>query len=162
TKKNILLFVVPLIAFIVILGVNTLAGNDMTPLYYYIFCVLIQIAMFYISKDRPAITLLVFGLFGVLAMLVGLFTTGTVAIYAFLAGGLACSIMWPSIFSLALMGLGKYTAQGSSFLVMMSLGGGVIPPIQGRLADIIGIHSSYIIPVFCFGYLTLFAFLVKS
>lgn len=162
TKKNILLFIVPLIAFTVILGVNTLAGNDMTPLYYYIFCVLIQIAMFYISKDRPAITLLVFGLFGILAMLVGLFTTGPVAIYAFLAGGLACSIMWPSIFSLALMGLGKYTAQGSAFLVMMILGGGIIPPIQGKLADIIGIHSSYIIPVFCFGYLTLFAFLVKS
>ena len=162
TKKNIMLFIVPLIAFTVIIGVNTLAGNDMSPLYYYIFCVLIQIAMFYISKDRPAITLLVFGLFGVIAILVGLLTTGTIAIYAFLAGGLACSIMWPSIFSLALMGLGKYTAQGSAFLVMMILGGGIIPPIQGKLADIIGIHNSYIIPVFCFVYLALFAFLVKS
>ena len=162
TKKSLLLIIIPLIAFTIIIGVNTLASKDMTPLYYYVVCVFIQIALFFLSKDRPATTLMIFGLFGVLAMIVGLMTEGTVAIYAFLAGGLACSIMWPSIFSLALMGLGKYTAQGSAFLVMMILGGGIIPPIQGKLADIIGIHNSYIIPVFCFIYLTLFALLVKS
>ena len=162
TKKRLLLILVPLVAFTVIIAVNTLASKDMTPLYFYVICVFIQIAMFFISRDRPAMTLFVFGLFGIAAMLVGLFTHGTVAIYAFLAGGLACSIMWPSIFSLSLMGLGKYTAQGSAFLVMMILGGGIIPPIQGKLADIIGIHNSYIIPVLCFVYLTIFAFWVKS
>lgn len=161
-KKNMLLIVMPLLAFSVIIIVNILAGKDMTPLYYYVFCVFIQIIMFFISKDRPAITLMIFGIFGVAAMIVGLMTEGTTAIYAFLAGGLACSIMWPSIFALSLMGLGKYTAQGSAFLVMMILGGGIIPPIQGKLADIIGIHQSYIIPVLCFVYLTIFAILVKS
>lgn len=94
-------------------------------------------------------------------MTVGLLTTGTVAIYAFLAGGLACSIMWPAIFSLSIIGLGKYTAQGSAFLVMMILGGGIIPPIQGKLSDLIGIHTSYIIPLFCFLYLIGFAIMVK-
>ena len=94
-------------------------------------------------------------------MLIGLFTTGTVAIYAFLSGGLACSIMWPSIFSLSILGLGKYASQGSAFLVMMILGGGIIPPIQGKLSDIIGIHQSYIIAVVCFAYLALFAVLAK-
>lgn len=161
-KRNLLLIIVPLGAFLVILFVNSLAGSNMKPLYYYLICVLIQISMFFISKDRPAMTLFVFGLFGVVAMLVGLMSEGMVAIYAFLAGGLACSIMWPSIFSLALMGLGKYTAQGSAFLVMMILGGGIIPPIQGKVADIIGIHNSYIIPVFCFIYLAVFALVVKS
>ncbi len=162
SKKQIALILVPLIAFSVIIGVNTLAQQDMTPLYYYIICVFVQIVMFFISKDRPAVTLFLFGLMGIASMLIGLFSEGTVAIYAFLAGGLACSIMWPSIFSLSLMGLGKYTAQGSAFLVMMILGGGIIPPIQGKLADIIGIHSSYIIPVMCFAYLTIFALWVKS
>lgn len=161
-KKKILLIIVPLIAFTVIIAVNTIAGKDMRPLYYYIICVLIQIVMFFISKDRPAMTLFIFGIFGTAAMVIGLMTQGNLAIYAFLAGGLACSIMWPSIFSLALMGLGKYTAQGSAFLVMMILGGGIIPPIQGKLADIIGIHSSYIVPVLCFVYLTIFALVVKS
>jgi len=162
SKKTIALVIVPLIAFGIILGVNILSGKDMKPLYYYVFCVLIQIGAFFLSKDKPARTLTIFGTFGVLAMLIGLFSTGTVAIYAFLAGGLACSIMWPSIFSLSIIGLGKYTSQGSAFLVMMILGGGIIPPIQGKLSDIIGIHQSYIIAVVCFAYLTLFAILVKG
>lgn len=162
SKKTIALIIVPLIAFGIILGVNILSGKDMKPLYYYVVCVLIQIGAFFLSKDKPARTLMIFGSFGIVAMLIGLFTTGTVAIYAFLAGGLACSIMWPSIFSLSIIGLGKYTSQGSAFLIMMILGGGIIPPIQGKLSDIIGIHQSYIIAVVCFAYLTLFAVLVKG
>jgi FHS family L-fucose permease-like MFS transporter len=161
-KKTIALIIVPLVAFGIILGVNILSGKDMKPLYYYIVCVIVQIIAFFLSKDKPARTLTIFGTFGVIAMLIGLFSTGTVAIYAFLAGGLACSIMWPSIFSLSIIGLGKYTSQGSAFLVMMILGGGIIPPIQGKLSDIIGIHQSYIIAVVCFAYLTLFAILVKG
>ncbi|RAR48887.1 MFS transporter [Flavobacterium lacus] len=161
-KKTIALIVIPLIAFAVILIVNIIADKDMSPLYYYIFCVFIQIIAFFICKDKPARTLTVFGLMGIIAMVIGLTTEGMVAIYAFLAGGLACSIMWPAIFSLSVIGLGKYTAQGSAFLVMMILGGGIIPPLQGKLSDIIGIHNSYIIPVLCFGYLTLFAVLVKG
>jgi MFS transporter, FHS family, L-fucose permease len=162
TTKAILQFVVPLIAFLILIGINTLAQYDMSPLYYYVVCVLIQIAAFYISKDKPARTLLIFSLLGILAMVIGLLTKGTVAIYAFLSGGLVCSIMWPSIFSLSIAGLGKYTSQGSAFLIMMILGGGIIPPIQGKLADIIGIHQSYIIAAVCFGYLAFFAFVVKG
>ncbi len=161
-KKAIALILIPLLAFSVIIGVNTIAQKDMTPLYYYVFCVLIQIAAFFYCKDKPAKTLLVFAVLGMIAMVIGLMTEGTVAIYAFLAGGLACSIMWPAIFSLSIIGLGKYTAQGSAFLVMMILGGGIIPPIQGKLSDIIGIHSSYIITVVCFAYLAIFALAVKS
>ena len=162
SKKTIALIVVPLIAFAVILGVNIISGKDMKPLYYYVVCIFVQIIAFFLSKDKPARTLMIFGSFGILAMLIGLFSTGTVAIYAFLAGGLACSIMWPAIFSLSIIGLGKYTSQGSAFLVMMILGGGIIPPIQGKLSDIIGIHQSYIVAVVCFAYLTLFAILVKG
>ena len=162
TNKTIALIIIPLIAFALILGVNILSGKDMKPLYYYVFCVLVQIGAFFLSKDKPARTLMIFGSFGMLAMLIGLFSSGTIAIYAFLAGGLACSIMWPAIFSLSIIGLGKYTSQGSAFLIMMILGGGIIPPIQGKLSDIIGIHQSYIITVVCFAYLTLFAFLVKG
>jgi MFS transporter, FHS family, L-fucose permease len=162
TNKMLALVVIPLIAFGIILIVNILSGKDMKPLYYYIVCVLVQIGAFFLSKDKPARTLMIFGSFGIIAMLIGLFSSGTVAIYAFLAGGLACSIMWPAIFTLSVLGLGKYTSQGSAFLIMMILGGGIIPPIQGKLSDIIGIHQSYIIAVVCFAYLTLFAILVKG
>ena len=164
TKKMIALVVVPLIAFAVIIGVNTLANKDMTPLYYYVFCVFIQIIAMFLSKDKPARTLLIFAILGVVAIAIGLMTEGTIAIYAILAGGLACSIMWPAIFSLALLGLGKYTAQGSAFLVMMILGGGIIPPIQGKLSDIdgVGIQMSYVIPMLCFAYLVYYAVAVKG
>jgi FHS family L-fucose permease-like MFS transporter len=103
-------------------------------------------------------------LLGMAAMLVGIFSTGTIAIYAFLSGGLFCSIMWPGIFALSIAGLGKHTSQGSAFLIMMILGGAIIPPIQGKLADIqdIGVHNSYWIAVFCFVYLAAFAVVVKG
>lgn len=161
-SKKLALILVPIIAFGVIIAVNTLSGSDMKPLYFYIVCVLVQIVAFFISNDKPARTLMVFGTLGVAAMLIGLFSSGTVAIYAFLSGGLACSIMWPSIFSLSIIGLGKYTSQGSAFLIMMILGGGIIPPLQGKLSDLIGIHQSYIVAALCFAYLTLFALLVKG
>ncbi|MEJ7911934.1 MAG: MFS transporter, partial [Chitinophagaceae bacterium] len=135
TTKQILRFVVPLVAFIVIILIGSLAKYDMSPLYYFVVCVLVQIVAFYISKDKPAKTLLIFSLLGALGMVVGIMTTGKVAIYAFLSGGLFCSIMWPAIFSLSIAGLGKYTTQGAAFLIMMILGGGIIPPIQGKLAD---------------------------
>jgi FHS family L-fucose permease-like MFS transporter len=160
--KVILQIIVPLIAFGIILGVNTLAAYNMEKLYWYVVCVIIQIVAFYFSHSKPAKTLMTFGALGVIAMIIGTQTNGTVATYAFLSGGLFCSIMWPCIFSLAIAGLGKYTTQGSAFLIMMILGGGIIPPIQGKLADVIGIHQSYWVPVICFGYLTFFAIAVKS
>lgn len=162
SKNKQLLFtiILPLIAFGIILTANILAEYNMTHFYAFIICVFIQILLIIITKNAPAKTLLAFSVFGIIALITGLTTTGTVAIYAFLCGGLACSIMWPAIYNLSLMGLGKYTAQGSAFLVMMILGGGIIPPIQGKVADIIGIHSSYIISLICFVYLLIFAFVV--
>jgi FHS family L-fucose permease-like MFS transporter len=160
--KVLLQIIVPLIAFLILIGVGTMAKYNMEPMFYYVICVLIQVAAFYVSNDRPGRTLMIFGFLGVLAMLIGIHTTGTVATYAFLSGGLCCSIMWPCIFSLSIAGLGKYTPQGSAFLIMMILGGGIIPPIQGKLADVIGIHQSYWVPVACFAYLAFFAIIVKK
>ncbi|MEN9298135.1 MAG: hypothetical protein RLZZ429_448 [Bacteroidota bacterium] len=172
STHKVMTFVVPLIAFGIVIGANSVAQYDMTPLYWYIICVLIQIGAFYISKDKPARTLLIFSVLGVTAMAIGIFTKGTVATYAFLSGGLCCSIMWPCIFSLSIAGLGKYTTQGSAFLIMMILGGGIIPPIQGKMADYLqssnantagyGIHQSYWVCLLCFAYLVFFAIVVKG
>jgi FHS family L-fucose permease-like MFS transporter len=159
--KKLLKFAVPLLALGVVLLFTYLAGHDVAPLKWYVLCVLVQIGAAYISNDNPARTLLYFGIFGMIALTVGTLATGMVAVYSILCGGLACSIMWPSIFTLSIAGLGKYTSQGSAFLIMMILGGSIIPPIQGKLADVIGIHPSYGIAVICFGYLTWFAFKVK-
>ncbi len=162
STKSILKIIAPFVAFGVVIGLTSIAGHNVAPLYWYILCVAVQMLAAYLSKDKPAKTLLYFGLMGIVAMLVGIFSSGTVAIYAFLSGGLACSIMWPSIFTLSIAGLGKYTTQGAAFLIMMILGGGIIPPIQGKLADVVGIHQSFFVPVLCFVYLTAFAVLAKN
>lgn len=160
--KQILRFIVPLIAFGLVLGFTRLAGYNVSPLYWYILCVVIQIIAFFVTNDKPALTLGVFGILGIAAMLVGLMSTGLIAVYAFLSAGLFCSIMWPAIFSLSLAGLGKYQSQGSAFLVMMILGGAIIPPIQGKLSDVIGIQESFIVGAVCFAYLAFFALYVRS
>jgi FHS family L-fucose permease-like MFS transporter len=162
STKNILTLVVPFVAFGIVLLVNRATGVDVSHLYIYAVSIAVMIAAFYIGQQKPVRTLVSLGVLGMIFMLVGLFTTGTVALFAFISGGLCCSIMWPSIFSLAITGLGKYTGQGSAFLIMMILGGAIIPPVHGLLADTIGIHHSYIVPVIGFGYIVFFAWKVRQ
>jgi len=165
STKVILTIIVPFIAFGVVLLVNKLSGQDVSNLYIYGVCVSVLIVGFFIGQQKPVRTLTLFGILGVITIVIGLLTTGKVGLFALISGGLCCSIMWPSIFALAIAGLGKYTSQGSAFLIMMILGGSIIPPIQGVLADtnqnsvngMSGIHLSYIVPVIGFAYLAFFA-----
>lgn len=160
--KTLLKFTVPLIAFAIILIISKLSGYEVDNLYWYIGCVVVQILAMYVANDKPALSLTIFGALGVLSLLVGLTATGDVAIYGLLSAGLFCSIMWPCIFSLSLAGLGKYQGQGSSLLVMMILGGALIPPLQGKLSDLIGIQESFVIGAFCFAYILFFAIYVNQ
>ena len=162
STRKLLTFVVPFVAFGLILGVNYYSGNAIADLVPYAICIVVAVTAFFLGNEKPAKTLLLFAGIGILGMLIGLFTSGNIALFAFISGGLACSIMWPSIFSLSISGLGKYTSQGGSFLIMMILGGAIIPPIQGKVADSMGIHVSYFIPVLCFAYLAFFAIKAKS
>jgi FHS family L-fucose permease-like MFS transporter len=157
TMKNLLTIVVPFFAFGVVLLVNYISGAHISELVIYALCVVLLVAGFLVGQQKPVRTLTLFGVLGVITMIIGLLTTGRLGLLAFISGGLCCSIMWPSIFALSIAGLGKYTSQGSAFLIMMILGGSIIPPVQGILADTSGIHFSYIIPVLCFSYLTFFA-----
>lgn len=157
TTKTILTIVVPFVAFAIVLLVNSIKTPDISNLYIYGVCVGILVVGFFVGQQKPVRTLTVFGILGVITIIIGLITTGRVGLFALISGGLCCSIMWPSIFALSIAGLGKYTGQGSSFLIMMILGGSIIPPLQGVLADTSGIHLSYIIPVIGFAYLAFFA-----
>jgi len=162
--KKWLLIIVPYLALAVVLSANRLAGTifSTNEILFFAICIAVQIGGFFLAKDNAVKTLKIFSLFGVLAMIIGLSTTGNVALFAFLSGGLFCSIMWPCIFTLSIAGLGKYTSQGSAFLIMMILGGAIIPPLQGKLADVFGIQPSYIVAALCFGYLLFYAFRTKS
>ena len=72
---------------------------------------------------------------------------------AILLIGLCNSIMFPTIFSLSLSGLGSLTSQGSGILCLAIVGGAIVPLAQGFLADEIGVHTAFILPMFCYLYI---------
>jgi FHS family L-fucose permease-like MFS transporter len=67
------------------------------------------------------------------------------------------SIMFPTIFSLSIRGLGAKTKLGSSLVIMGIVGGAIFPPIMGRISDLTNIQTSYLVPVICFVYIGYFA-----
>jgi FHS family L-fucose permease-like MFS transporter len=79
-----------------------------------------------------------------------IFSTGHTAMWALLAVGLCNSIMFPTIFALALEGLGEHTSQGSGVLCMAIVGGALVPELQGVLADSIGLSASFMAPLLCY------------
>jgi hypothetical protein len=142
--------------------VNAIAKNDLSPFYVYGFIILILIIADIISKGNPARMLMLFSVLGIIALFTGMATDGLISVYAFTSVGLFCSTLWPCIFTLAISGLGKHTSQGSSFLIMMIMGGGIISWLQGFVADNTNIHFSYIIGVICFAYLAFYAIVVTK
>ncbi|MDX1956138.1 MAG: sugar MFS transporter [Chitinophagaceae bacterium] len=163
TWKSILTVIVPFVAFGIYMLINYLRGvNVFEEMLPYSICILVMIVTYFISQDKPAKMQLIYSILGGIAMLIGIFTSGKISLFALISGGLFCSVMWPCIFNLAVAGLGKYTSQGSAFLIMMILGGAVIPPLQGAIADKIGIQESYWVAFACFVYLGWFAIRVKS
>lgn len=171
SAKKLAFILVPYLAFLVVLLANIIGGisaenkfpvEHIYPILPYALVIAVQIFGFFLGQEKPAKTLMIFGLLGMLAMIIGMYTTGNISVFAFVSGGLFCSVIWPSIFSLATQGLGKFTSQGSAFLIMMILGGAFIPPLQGKIADMFGINNSYWIPVICFAYLTFFAVKTKE
>lgn len=155
-------FLAPYLAFGVFLLVNKIAGHDLQPFYIYALIILVLIVADYMSKGSPVRMLLIFSFIGIIATATGMATSGMVSVYAFTSVGLFCSTLWPCIFTLAISGLGKHTSQGSSFLIMMIMGGGFVSVAQGYLADITSIHYSYVVGIICFAYLAFYAVRVKQ
>lgn len=160
--KKMLRFLAPYLAFGVFLLVNAIAQHDLQPFYVYSAVILVMIAADIASKGNPARMLLIFSCLGILALLIGMASTGMISVYAFTSVGLFCSTLWPCIFALAINGLGKHTNQGSGFLIMMIMGGGIVSWLQGYLADYTSIHFSYIVGVLCFAYLAFYAIRVTG
>jgi FHS family L-fucose permease-like MFS transporter len=161
--KKILSFLLPYLAFAVFLFVNKIANHDLTPFYLYAFIIIVMIAANIISKGNPAHQLIIFSSCAIAALLFGIFADGMASVYAFISVGLFCSTLWPCIFALAIAGLGSRTNEGSSFLIMMIMGGGFISLLQGWLAkeNLLGIQWSYLVGVLCFVYLAFYGYRAK-
>jgi FHS family L-fucose permease-like MFS transporter len=160
--QKILRFIAPYLAFGIFLIVNAIAKHDLAPFYVYALIILVLIIADVASKGNPARMLLIFSCVGITALLLGMSTSGMVSVYAFTSVGLFCSTLWPCIFTLAVSGLGKHTSQGSSFLIMMIMGGGIISWIQGYVSEFTGIQYSYVVGILCFSYLVFYAWKVSG
>lgn len=88
-----------------------------------------------------------------LLVLITIISTGHVAMWTILAVGLFNSIMFPTIFSLAVSSLGRHTGQGSGILCSAIVGGAILPVVQGLFADRIGIQQAFFIPLICYFYI---------
>ncbi len=162
--RRMLNFLMPYIAFSVFLVINTIGNHDITPFYVYGFVIIALIAGDIASKGNPARQLLIFSCLGIIALMIGILSSGMISVFAFISVGLFCSTLWPCIFTLAISGLGRHTNEGSSFLIMMIMGAGIISLLQGALSsnDLLGIQWSYLVGVVCFSYLAFYAWKVRS
>lgn len=107
---------------------------------------------------KPSLVLMTFAGLAVLMIAISISTTGLVAMWSVLLIGLFNSIMFPTIFTLTLDGLGDLKPQASGLLCMAIVGGAVIPITFGALADTVGFGGAFILPLLCYAYIGYFAF----
>jgi FHS family L-fucose permease-like MFS transporter len=105
----------------------------------------------------PRKVLTVHALACALLVVATMLVSGHAALWTILAVGLFNSVMFPTIFTLAIDGLGEHTGQGSGILCMAIVGGAIVPLVQGLVADRVGIHHSFVVPVLCYGYIAWYA-----
>lgn len=105
------------------------------------------------QKIQPGTALAFNAVTAAVLVLMTMLGSGYVAMWTILAVGLFNSIMFPTIFSLAVSGLGRHTGQGSGILCAAIVGGAVLPVVQGLFADWIGIQQAFFIPVLCYCYI---------
>jgi MFS transporter, FHS family, L-fucose permease len=162
-KKNIyaaLVFVLALVLALYVtkeyqnLATFTLSGLGKT--LTFLALVAVNFIAFNLGKQKPGRTLAILAFAAASLVVISMLTSGQFAMWSILAVGLFNSIMFPTIFTLAIAGLGKHTGQGSGILCTAIVGGAIIPLLQGLLADNIGIHHAFILPVLCYMYIAFY------
>ena len=163
-KNNVLKYgvmtLVALATFGVLLGINYLLHPDtfspVAMLPYLIFIV-INIFAFIVGHSESTRLIAVFAGVNIIFLAAAMYLGGYSTLWFLIATGLFNSVMWANIFSAAIANLGQYKAQGSSLLVMAILGGALLPPLQGLVADSLGgYHLSFFIPALAYAYLIFF------
>jgi FHS family L-fucose permease-like MFS transporter len=149
--KHILMALVPVVAFVTIW---LLSGRE-NALHYGAALAVLLVA-FYLGEASAHRMLALFSAVIIGLLLTSMCTEGETAKWSILGVGLFCSVMWSNIFSLAIEGLGTLKSQASSLLVMAILGGALLPPLQGIIADHCGIQTSFVVPMLAFAYIAFY------
>ncbi|MEO8614610.1 MAG: sugar MFS transporter [Luteolibacter sp.] len=149
--KNTLVALTPVVAFVVI----WLSSGRENALHYGVPLAVLLVA-FYLGAASARRMLALFSALIIGLLIIGMVAEGDLAKWSVLGVGLFCSVMWSNIFSLAIEGLGPLKSQASSLLVMAILGGAILPPLQGAVADKMGIQFSFIVPILAFAYVAFY------
>jgi FHS family L-fucose permease-like MFS transporter len=112
--------------------------------------------LFQFGKSLAARTLMIFSLTMVALLVTAVLVGGKLAMWCVVGAGLFTSIGWSNTFSLAIEGVGIYKSQASSLLVMAILGGAILPPLQGYVADRWNLQVSYLVPVLAYTYVAFY------
>lgn len=119
----------------------------------------LNLTVLLVARFIPNRTVAYFAIAVIGLLLVGVIAEGSLAMWAIIAIGLFNSVMFPTIFDLAIKGLGRNTSQGSSLLVMAIVGGAIVPPLQGLFADLSGnLQLSFIVPMLCYAFIVYYGF----
>ena len=111
-----------------------------------------------LQKVKTGTLLGIFALAAALLVCTTMLTSGSVAVWSVILVGFFNSIMFPSIFTLGIAKLGPLTGDGSGLLIMAIVGGAILPVVQGAIADKIGVHHAFVLPVLCYFYIVYYAF----
>lgn len=141
------------ITLIAIVAVYFVTDGSLSTTFIVLGLIVGNCVAFTIGKSSPPRTLWIFSLIVVGLLVTTFVTTGFVALWAVIAIGLFNSIMFPTIFTLAIKDLGKYTSQGSSLLVMAIVGGALIPVAMASLSEAFGFQNSMLFPIICYVYI---------
>ncbi len=107
---------------------------------------------------NPVKILVTYSLINIFLLILAVALHGKFSVFALIGVAFFMSIMFPTIFSLSIRGLGSKTKLGSSLVIMGIVGGAVIPPIMGKVSDMSNIQYAYLVPIVCFSYIFYFAY----
>jgi FHS family L-fucose permease-like MFS transporter len=158
--RSVVMVALGIVLFVVLFAVNSAGGAiHLEEVNTMLLLIGANILVFHLAGPTPGRTLGLFSIVAIVLLCITAFGHGHAALWAITAVGLFNSIMWSNIFTLAIRGLGNDTGQGSSLLVMMIVGGAVLPALQGAIADgPVGLQGSFLLLVLCYAYLAYYGF----
>ena len=157
TQKALKMLPVPLLAIAIVFTVVRINGLDTSVVGGFGLMLVLSYLAFLFGKSKPNSLMSLFAVCAMVLLTVTMLGSGKVALWAVLGVGLFNSIMWSNIFTLAIAGLKQFTSYGSSLLVMMIVGGAVIPILQGLAADTpLGVKFSFLVPFVAYAYLVFY------
>ena len=159
-KKDIALVSTSILAFLVIFfTINIESGIGLNEIFPFVGFIVLNLIAFRLGKSKASNTLMIFSLVIIILLIFTMLNNGALAMWCVLAIGLFNSIMWSNIFTLAIKDLGKDTSQGSSLLIMMIVGGAILPLAMGKMGDVLGGYKySFVIPLISYVYISWYGF----